>query len=375
MGKLVRRLFLVVAISFVPAAPTLADELSDAYQLVLKDPNNAEANLRYARMAEEKGKPRLALAAYERILINDPNNEQAKLGRQRMLHLLEPKVTQLFTSIGVGWDSNPGSVSSGAKGEPVGIADAYLRDDRSLGTYAWRSEGLLATYFVNNASKFDYEYLGATTGPVFDASPTITIHPALGAGVSGYEDHYYYTEGIGSVTLEGTLDGVIQSVRFRGGYRDYDQQVCLCDNGFYGDVTGRFAFPGFIDNQGLLIASPWLRWSEIKGIMMISSTLDLAPGPYFEWGAELGYFQSLPHDIVVGADIIAYQRDFDVRVPNETDKHVDNYLAPGASLTLKDILAYQTDLRFEYRYRINMSNDPGWEYHDNVVMVSFESHI
>src|SRR5690242_15887070 len=62
------------------ASGAVADELSDAAQLVLADPANADVNLDYALIAEGKGKYRLALAAYERVLLNDPNNVDAKRG-------------------------------------------------------------------------------------------------------------------------------------------------------------------------------------------------------------------------------------------------------------------------------------------------------
>ena len=51
------------------ASTLRADELDALYQRILKEPANTELNLRFARLAEERGTPRWALMAYEQLLV------------------------------------------------------------------------------------------------------------------------------------------------------------------------------------------------------------------------------------------------------------------------------------------------------------------
>src|ERR1700749_1206855 len=61
-----------------------SNDLSDLNNQILDNPADVGLNLRYAHAAESAGKLRLALAAYERILINDPHNQEAREGYERV---------------------------------------------------------------------------------------------------------------------------------------------------------------------------------------------------------------------------------------------------------------------------------------------------
>ena len=74
-----------LATFFLLATPAIAapDELARLNAQIINNPTDIELNLRYARLAEQRGEPRKALAAYERVLIYDPNNVEAKSGLDR----------------------------------------------------------------------------------------------------------------------------------------------------------------------------------------------------------------------------------------------------------------------------------------------------
>src|SRR5204862_3667739 len=105
-----------------PPATAASDELSQAFQQVLRNPADTQANLRYARAAEAAGKPRWALATYERILVNDPNNEEAQRGMQRMRRAIQPPNTLFTAEIGGAWSSNPRQDPKKERGEAQGVA-------------------------------------------------------------------------------------------------------------------------------------------------------------------------------------------------------------------------------------------------------------
>src|SRR5688572_4814547 len=82
-------------------------ELRRIFEQILQDPGNPGLNLRYARLATERGDIRKALAAYERILAQDPTNEEAKAGIRRIQRELEPSITRVTLQLGGQYESNP----------------------------------------------------------------------------------------------------------------------------------------------------------------------------------------------------------------------------------------------------------------------------
>src|SRR5215470_13514607 len=104
---LCRVLLLAASVSALTAGVANAqDNLSDLNNQILDNPQDVALNLRYAHAAEAAGKPRLALAAYERILINDPTNAEARAGYERVRRAIEPDFTVTRVEVGVAHDSN-----------------------------------------------------------------------------------------------------------------------------------------------------------------------------------------------------------------------------------------------------------------------------
>jgi hypothetical protein len=52
------------------------------------------------------------------------------------------------------------------------------------------------------------------------------------------------------------------------------------------------------------------------------------------------------------------------------EKRRDTIFSPGASLTFPNLFAYQSDLRLEYRYLMDRSNDPTKSFNDHIVTAS-----
>ncbi len=66
------------------AGQVAADELETTYAALMSDVRNTSLNLRYAHLAEDQGKLKWALPAYERALRNDPANTDARAGLVRV---------------------------------------------------------------------------------------------------------------------------------------------------------------------------------------------------------------------------------------------------------------------------------------------------
>ena len=93
MRGLCRALLLAAGVTGLFLGAAHGEDLAALNQQILDNPQDVSLNLRYARAAEEAGKLRFALAAYERILINDPSHEEARRGYELIRRALEPGYT------------------------------------------------------------------------------------------------------------------------------------------------------------------------------------------------------------------------------------------------------------------------------------------
>jgi hypothetical protein len=118
--------------------------------------------------------------------------------------------------------------------------------------------------------------------------------------------------------------------------------------------------------------SPWLRWSSIKGELGTVTTLNtVQPGDYTEFGGRLDGFYGVNDWLVLAANIEASGRYYrDEVVVNGTAERKDTTIAPGAAIIFPHVLAYQNDLRFDYKYIWDHSNDNFFSFVDHVVTVT-----
>ena len=354
-------------------ALTSSDALSTLYTEVLRDPANTKLNLRYARLAEVEGHPRLALAAYERVLLNDPTNREAEAGYQRVRRKLEPSLTQMRLEVGAGVETNPRNLRGGSRREPIFLANFALRDERSIGSLRWRTAASLSGEYTLEIKELTYGYGGFQTGPVLDLTPKLTLHPAIGGGAASLDERFYYGEGYGSLTFEGRFGGAYESLRIRGGYRSYGRDM-TADHGYYVDVAGRAALPNALGSRGVLVLAPWARWSGIDGTVRNDLNEEITPGKYAEWGLELGYYFNLSRDLTLGATVLGRERLY-LKTFVDGQHRDDIDLAPGANATLSNIFACACDVLLDYRYRFNFSNEPTARYQGQRVTLSFATRF
>lgn len=372
------RLAAVALLLSLFAVSANADELKRLYTQILRDPANSELNFRYARLAEERGELRKALAAYERVLVNDPNHPDVLRALQRIRRKLQPNTTQVLFEIGGGWESNPRRLASGKSGDGVALARFTVKDERGFGDASrWRTIGqLLGDIYFDN-SDLRYGYAGAYTGPVVDLTPNLAVHAALGGGAAYFDQRYFFSEATANLTFESYLEGAFHTVRVRGGYRDYDD-FFPSDNGFFADVTGKFSFPNILGPNDIFIASPWYRWSDIggTGFSLLTPTEQVQPGRYTEFGGKLEYYRRVVEWMTVGGSIAVSKRDysktFDV-LASATVSRRDVTIIPGATLIFHHVMGYQTDLRVDYRFERNDSNQVVRDYENHIATVMLVS--
>lgn len=357
---------LTVAVPVRADRPGSTPELDRLYQQVLRRPADPDLNVRFAQAAEEAGQLRWALSAYERVLLNDPNNVEAQRGLQRIRRALQPNVTLVTASLGTAYESNPKYYLPG-RGEMQLLGSLELRDERSIGGTRWRTSALAAGQLHGRESDLNFGVASLDIGPVIDLTPFLSVHPTVGGSIATFDKRYYYSEASVGALFEGHLEGAYRALQLRLAYRSHDD-FFPSGEGFYAEARGRFAFPKAFGDGSVFLFSPWLRWSDIGGTMLTNILTEVQPGAYIEYGGRIEAYKTLAPWLVVGAQFAVSQRDYrkDL-VAVGGAKREDTTWSPGATVLLPNLFAAQTDLRFDYRYIANHSNDPTKDFHDHIV--------
>jgi hypothetical protein len=367
IGSLCRVLMLAASVTALTVGVAQPQDLADLNREILENPQDAALNLRYARAAEEAGQLRLALAAYERMLINDPSNAEARRGYERVRRALEPGYTLTRVEAGVRWDSNPLNVDTGEEEAGTGFVHATLVNERAFGGRRWRSIVNAQIEHTPEIDQLDYAFLGAQTGPIFYVAPHKAALPAIGGAVASLDGDLYFTEVNAGITFEGRGDGASYWWRLRGGWRDYGDDS-TADEGPYAELIGGLSAPRFLTDRGTLVLVPWVRWSDVEG-SAFSFFDEHAPGQFTEYGLDAEYRHRITDRFSVAAGARVRQREFD-RTTVGPDTRSDTYVAPHASATLHGVLPCACDLRVRYQHRRNDSNDSAADYEAEQVSLS-----
>ena len=360
---------LAVGITLI-ALPAGADQLSAAYQRVLANPADSAANLDYALIAEGRHEYRLALSAYERVLLNDPTNVEAKRGLMRVRRIIQPPSTQIFAEAGTMWNSNPELVPSGATGSWVPYGQMRIKDERLIGGVRWRTLASLYGEYYTDHHDLNYGSASAETGPLIDLGATmLTLYPSIGGAVASSDNKFFYDEINASATLGGYLNGAYQWARVRAGYRDFAPSF-NSTSGMYVEARGQWSFQNLFHDKDVFSISPWVVWSNVGGSITNFTPQTFSPGRYLDGGATLQYSKTLNDRLTLALSVALSARHYTVDLAPDGENRQDYLVSPGATLLFTSFFGPQTDLRLSYRYDHNMSNDDSHRYDVQTVMAA-----
>lgn len=381
MGRLCQALLVAASVAALGAGSAAhaqqPDELENLNEQILDNPQDVELNLRYARAAEEAGKPRLALVAYERILINDPSNDEARRGYERIRRDIEPGYTIARLEAGARYDTNalnaaddPFILATDDREATTYYAKLLVANEREFWGRRWRSILNVTLEETPDIDAIDYDYLGVQTGPIFYAGPHLAVLPAVGAGAAWLGGNHYYSEANIGVTVEGRITGASYWARARAGYREYEPETnaffsTVTEEGPYAEIQAGFTKPHLFFERDTLLVSPFARWSDVEGSAFSFWLLDeVSPGSYIEYGADVNYNYQVADRVQVSVGAMVRERDF-------TDsRREDFYVSPQTSVTLQNVFDCDCDIRLQYRYRDNDTNEYPSDYNADQVSIS-----
>lgn len=370
----------LLACATVSAGAARADALQDVFRQLIANPNSPELNLRYAALAEDRGELRKAFAAYERILASQPDHAEAKRGLRRVRRIMLPKITAVTLSGGIRYETNPRQFSSREardfasrlrrREDVTWEARADLYDDRRWRNRRWRTLGSASADIHHTVSDLNAARVALHTGPIFDVFRDVRLHVAPGGAVQTLDDELLYGEASARFTFETVKGGATQSLSVLVGYRDVDSAFSASD-GILVDMTGSFVKLGAVAKRDTFVFSPRLRWSSPTGSdaqRLFSSPL--FPGDFFEAGGRAAYFFPTRSPLItLGVGLGKYFRFYDQNVVFETSKRRDLFLEPAAYMILNTPFGHGVDVRFDYRYQHNDSNDDFEDFTNHLVGV------
>lgn len=282
---------------------------------------------------------------------------------------IEPGYTVLRAEIGARWDANALNADADALFVDADELEAttyyahmMLTDERDVLGRRWRSSINLDLESTPDIRALDYQYLGAQSGPIFYAGPHLAVIPQIGAGVSWLDGEQYYNDVHANLTIEGRTAGSSFWIRARAGYRDYNPDTfsffsTVTEQGPYAEVRAGIAKPRVFSPRDALLIAPFTRWSDVEGSRFSFGLFDeVAPGKFFEYGADITYQYQFTDRLQGAGGLLLRERDF------RDSSREDTYVSPYVSLTWQEALPCACDLRLQYRYRDNDTNDTIADY-------------
>lgn len=372
-GRFWRMLMLAATVSVFAVDVARPQELSELDEQILANPGDVELNLRYARIAEESGQLRHALAAYERVLINHPDNVEARRGYTRVRRALEPTYTAWRLEVGGEWDSNPLNVATSDEEAASAFVHAAMVNENRFGNRRWRTNVDFDGEVTPDFDELNYAFIGARTGPMMDVGPNLAAIPQIGVGASSLDGEYYFGDVNVGVTLEGQSSGTSYWARVRGGWREFGDSS-TAEEGPYAELAGGLTAPGFIADNGTATVVPWVRWSDIEGSVFNFIFGESAPGQFVEYGVDANYTYRFNDALGASVGVLAYERQFTEAQVFLEDRE-DTYVSPQASVMLYNALPCSCTLKLTYRHRDNSSNDPLFDYDADQVSLSVISRF
>jgi hypothetical protein len=335
-------------------------ELRRVFEQILQDPGNPGLNLRYARLAVERGEIRKALAAYERILAQDPNNEDAKAGIRRIQRELEPSVTRVTLLLGGQYESNPHRLAGRGSNRHDGALSGRLQalDERRIGAVRWRTEGDVYANWHTRFHDIDFGIAGGRGGPVFELGEGYRIHAFVGGSYSWLTRRTFYTEGTAGATLEIETQSPLKSVSVRWGYQFVGEDFSTRDGTFV-EVSPRFVVNALLVERSIAVLTPYWRYNGVfgDGPPGVDPRSEPFPARYHQLGIRADYFVPLFANVTFGIGAIYEYRHYYETVTDKSKNRRDHVVSPSAQVIVAGLAKGQADLIFSYSFEHRASND------------------
>lgn len=349
--------------------PRPRDDMDRLFDALMLDPGNIGLNLRYARAAIDKGEPRKALPAFERVLALDPANAEALAGIARVRADLQPDITQVTVAFGSFYESNPRHFRYHSSHTDAGTLTgrATLFDERRIRDFRWRTEGEAFFSWHTRFHDIDYGLVGLRGGPVLAVGERLRINPFIGGGYAWLKGRSFYLEASGGATFEFEKTLPLHSVSVRAGYNDIGQHISTRDAVFV-EVAPRFLIPNLAYQGTALWLSPYWRYNGVigEGEPGLDQRTEPFPARAHQLGLRIDYFMPVTSKLTVGVNAAYEYRHFFEPVSEGGKNRRDHFVSPGAQAILTGLIDDRFGIMFLYAYEHRFSNDGAQVYSNHL---------
>ncbi len=356
---------------------TAAQSYDALFAQLLATPDDPELNKKFAREAEARGDIRHAFAALERVVTSSAGDTEAQAEFDRLRKKVLPAVTNVTVQAGANYASNP-SYAPGFQRRPDDAtfdASIAIADERTVAGMRWRSHMVGYGQFQADLTDLNFGIVAAESGPVFWLTPELWLHVAAGSALAWQDGEKLFDDLSVSATVGGLYRGLTQSVTARYTWRDGSFSNFGANDGGIVDIEGRFVLSPSLTTGDLLYLLPRVQVSQAGGDPIrdiFGFVRPLFPGDFTEIGGRVAYYFPINSGrIFLGAGVGVFQRWYDEKIddvfnfPFDKDRS-DLYVEPTAHMILPNFIAPNIDLRFDYRFEGNYSNDVTRDYENHV---------
>lgn len=347
-----------------------ADEL---FEEVLRDPDNVELNIDFGRAAEREGDDRHALAAYERAVRSDRANGMAYRNYERMRLRLSPPITSGRLSLGASFRTNVLQAADQFDTPSDGTVEARLdiRDERTIAKLRLRTHGNATARLHFDENDLDGGSIKAWTGPVFRPMKDIEVNVTGGGGLRFFDDNLLYYEMSGKAELAIIGDAPPQLLTLYAGYKEVNEKSGSSrTDGFFINLRGRFSHLNVLTSGDVIYLQPSVGFSDGSDSDFDQTNFNSAQvvRDAVDYGVRVSYFVPTFDDAVtLGAGARFHQTHFDQEISSGGSNRRDSRIEGTLHMIFKDLIQDNVDLRFDYRYERNLSNDPNEDFDNHVV--------
>ena len=336
---------------------------------LLKNPEDLQLNILYAKDCEERGKFNLAIVTYQRMIFLDPNNKQWKDNIERLRDLLRPPETTVAAVLGTRISTN-GPLNPDGIGNRAGYNESIvvtLDHKRRLGGLRYQATGqFYADYNVKDSAS-DLILAGLQFGPLLRISTSWQLRPALLFDRSSTDRRKrgFFSYSAGTLFNFVNLDsGPIRIVDISLYHVGFNNETAGKDSIIFTSSSG-LEYQGLKENDELLI-TPHFTFNAAKGGQGSDGFRDL----YYEMGFEIEYRKEVLENLEIGPLFSYYYRDYIDYEPGGSTKRDDQNFNIGLQATainiIPDIVILAT-----YSFERNKSNLANETYRNHSIAISF----
>jgi tetratricopeptide (TPR) repeat protein len=356
------------------------------FENVVRNPDDVEANLAYARALEADGRAEEARQIYQRVLTLSPNDPSA-MAALALPQAGPPAQTDYTLRTGGAIETNDARRDSNFRPffDTLGFAEFTVNDLRQFGDVKLQSNIDVFSNIHNRYSPGDVSYFAIDSGPLFDLNGGGKLRTAIGGeyvlqGPSPIDGHNTreFEFDTGNVIFNYLPSGktALQSVNLLAGYNNFRESASfrsgpvirltapILEEQLLPASTTLLITPGYVLNGARELIGAPLEAAHYNEVNLDFITLTPLDENRLASGRILGIL-----GLFLAGDI------YNSPSPGESGSRRDFRVIPRVGLRLINFAHTPLQLDLDYRYDRNFSTEFVESYNDNIFSLTLTRHF